>query len=72
MSATGLSKLDNTASSNVDDAGNANPDQNFRYDQALGGYIFNLSTNGLSTGTWVLSFSVTGDPLPHTVQFDIK
>jgi hypothetical protein len=72
ITATGLTKQDNSASSEVDDTGNANPDSNFRFDPTLGGYIYNLSTNGLSTGTWVLTFSVTGDPISHTVQFDIR
>jgi hypothetical protein len=72
LNAAGLTKQDNTASGNVEDSGNANPDDNFRYDEELEGYIFNLSTDGLTTGTWVLSFTVTGDPMPHTVQFDVR
>jgi hypothetical protein len=72
ITATGLAAQDTTASSIVDDSGNANPDSNFRYDPTLGGYIYNLSTNGLSTGTWVLTFAVAGDPVAHTVQFDVK
>jgi hypothetical protein len=72
ITAAGLTAQDNTASSNVDDSGSANPDSNFRYDPTLAGYIYNLSTKGLSTGTWVLTFTVTGDPVAHTVQFDVK
>jgi hypothetical protein len=55
--------------------GNANPDNDFRYDPALGGtggYIYNLKTTGLATGTYTLTFTVTGDPLPHTVQFQVR
>jgi len=58
-----------------EDSGNANPDSNFRYDAALQGYIFNLSTKGLGSGTWELSFSAAGDPAPvgtHGVRFGIK
>jgi hypothetical protein len=72
LKATGLTKIDNTASSVVEDAGSANPDSNFRYDAALGGYIFNLSTKGLSTGTWSMSFTVTNDPTTHNVEFDLR
>ncbi|HEX4773408.1 MAG TPA: MBG domain-containing protein [Bryobacteraceae bacterium] len=47
----------------VEDAGNANPDSNFRYDPTLGpsgGYIFNLKTSGLATGTYRLNFTAGG------------
>jgi hypothetical protein len=54
------------ASFTVDDAGNANPDDNFRF--AGGGYIFNLKTTGLATGTYVLTYTVTGDPTTHTTE----
>ena len=56
----------------LDISGNANPDNNFRFDATLNGYIYNLSTKGLSTGTWQLSFTVAGDPIIHVVQFDLK
>ncbi len=72
VTAVGLTKMDSTASGAVDDAGNANPDGGFRYDAALGGYIYNLSTKGLTTGTWRLSFTVAGDPVPHGVLFDVR
>ena len=61
-------KLSNQASSEVEDAGNANPDANFRFEATLGGsggYIFNLRTTGLTTGTYVLRFTVSGDAVPH-------
>ena len=54
----------------VEDAGNANPDDNFRFDGGM--YIFNLKTTGYSTGTYLLGFTVAGDPTSHTVQFAIK
>ena len=37
-----------------------------------GGYIFNLSTKGLATGTYVLSFKAGADKLVHSVQFEVK
>jgi len=73
--ATGLTKVDNTASSTLDDSSAANPDNDFRYDATLGGtggYIYNLSTKNLTTGTWALSFSAAGDPTTHTVRFDVR
>jgi uncharacterized Zn-binding protein involved in type VI secretion len=59
----------------VEDSGNANPDDNFRYDPTLPGYIFNLSTKPLSSGTWRLSFRTSNDPAgtsPYTAAFGIK
>ena len=60
----------------VEDSGNANPDSNFRYDASLGGtggYIFNLSTRGLATGTYNLNFKVVGsDPTIYTAPFQVR
>lgn len=59
----------------LDSAGNSNPGNTFRFDSTLGtsgGYIFNLSTAGLATGTYALSFVVSGDPTLHTTQFEVK
>jgi hypothetical protein len=63
-------------SGTVEDAGNANPDGNFRYDVTLGpsgGYIFNLKTSGLATGTYNLTFTVAGASDAHySVQFGVR
>ena len=59
----------------VQDSGNANPDQNFRYDASLGGtggYIYNLSTRSLATGTYTLSFQAGSDTSVHTLRFEVK
>jgi hypothetical protein len=59
----------------ADAEGNANPDNDFRFDSSLGlggGYIFNLSTKGLNPGTYRLQFTVTGDPIGHSVLFGVK
>jgi hypothetical protein len=56
----------------LDASGNANPDDNFRYDPSLGGYIFNLNTSGLGSGTYNLNFSAGSDPVLHSVSFQIK
>ena len=60
----------------VTDAGNANPDSNFRYDSTVGGtggYIFNLSTKGLSAGRYVLSFYAgTERAFFYSVEFQLR
>jgi hypothetical protein len=48
------------------------PDNNFRYDSDLQGYIYNFINKALSTGAWALKFTVTGDPVTHTITFDVK
>ena len=74
LTATGLAQLDGSASTLIDaeSAGQANADGVFRYDASLGGYIFNLSTAGLATGTWELRFRVSGDNAVYRVTFDIR
>ena len=59
----------------VQDSGDANPDNDFRSVGGSGqnaGYIFNLKTDGLATGTYALQFTVTGDPVSHTVFFGVN
>jgi len=68
-------KMDSNASSQVQDAGNSNPDFDFRFDPTLGsapgGYIFNLKTTGLTTGTYNLKFQVNGLG-DYTAPFAVK
>jgi len=77
VKAISVKKLDNSAGP-LDDSGSANsPDMNFRYDATLGGpgggYIFNLSTKGLPTGTWKVTFTVNGaSDTSYFVKFDVK
>jgi Cep192 domain 4 len=59
----------------VEDSGNANPDSDFRFDSTLGpsgGYIFNLQTKGLSTGTYSLQFTAGTDTAIHSLKFQVK
>ena len=59
----------------VEDSGGANPDNDFRFDSTLGstgGYIFNLKTTGLATGTYNLNFTVTGDSFVYAAPFQVK
>jgi hypothetical protein len=75
VTALGLTQVSTSASGSIASSGNANPDDNFRYDSTLGtsgGYIFNLSTKGLSTGTYRLSFTAEGDPSVHSVMFEVR
>jgi len=73
--ATGLVQASTNSSEVIQASGNANPDNDFRFDATLGptgGYSFNLSTKGLTTGSYLLSFSAGADPLPHTITFQVK
>lgn len=54
----------------VDDAGNANPGGYFRFDRAGGGYVFNLSTRGLKSGSYQLL--VEGPDKPFRYPIDVK
>lgn len=68
---TGVSSF----SGDVEATGSANPDNDFRFDATLGptgGYIFNLSTVTLGSGTYQLHFTATGDAVDHTVMFGVK
>lgn len=51
------------------DAGNANPNNLFRYDAGLGDYVFNLSTRGLAAGTYDFFWTADGYPTDHALNF---
>jgi hypothetical protein len=73
--ATGLTQISTSTSGAVQDSGNSNPDNDFRFDPTLGttgGYIFNLSTKGLTTGTYNLNFTVAGSSSVYSTQFQVK
>jgi hypothetical protein len=73
--ALGVSPLTSTNYGPVNDAGNSNPGQNFRYDPGLGaggGYIFNLETTGFASGAYYLYFTVGSDTHVYTTQFQIR
>ncbi|MBI4472419.1 MAG: hypothetical protein HY646_07100 [Acidobacteria bacterium] len=72
VQAVSVVRTSDQATEDIEDAGEANPDDNFRYDATLGGYIFNLKTTGYATGTYTMTFTVSGDPVPHTVQFQVR
>ncbi len=75
LHAVSLVQTSTNASGVILDSGNANPDNDFRFDSSLGptgGYIFNLSTKGLTTGSYLLSFTASVDPSPHTLTFQVR
>ena len=77
VTAVGWVRLSDSATGEVEDSGHANPGDNFRFDAGLGGsggYIFNLSTRGLATGTYAVALSVSGDPTSHggEVVFQVR
>lgn len=75
LHATGVTQTSTNIDGPVQDAGNANPDYDFRYDASLGdtgGYIFNLKTTGLTTGSYVLKFQAGADPAIYSAPFQVK
>jgi hypothetical protein len=72
VTTTGVTRVSDDSSGPVADSGRANPDFGFRYDATLGGYIYNLSTKGLSSGTYRLNFKAGSDPQSHEVLFKVR
>jgi hypothetical protein len=75
LHATSINQVSTSISGVVEDSGNANPDNDFRFDGTLGptgGYIFNLKTTGLATGTYNLNFTVIGDSAAYSALFQVK
>jgi len=70
LSATNLVWSGVQSAPEVQDSGNANPDDNFRF--TGGSYLFNLSTKNLWSGKWGLEFKANGDLLSHIVSFNVK
>ncbi len=73
--ATGVVMVSTNASQTLQSPGSSSPDTDFRFDPTLGttgGYIFNLSTQGYPTGTYLLNFTAGNDPTTHTAQFEVR
>lgn len=73
--ATSVVQTSSSATYDVQDAGNANPDSDFRFDATLGptgGYIFNFKTTGLQTGTYAMTFTAGDDPTTHYLYFQVR
>jgi hypothetical protein len=59
VTATGIRQVSAASNLGVNDAGDSNPDLDFRYDG--GKYMFNLKTTGLAAGAYLLDFEVGGE-----------
>jgi hypothetical protein len=70
--ATSLVQVSTQTSGVLDDPGNANADNTFRYDATAGSYIYNVATGGLATGVWELRFVAGTDPTVHAAQFQVR
>ena len=70
VQAVGVTQVSSTSTAEVITSGEANADNNFRFDN--GAYILNLKTTGLSTGVYNLNFTAGMDPVLHSVQFQVK
>jgi hypothetical protein len=68
--AVNIEQISTSAVGDVITAGNANTDNDFRFDD--GTYILNLKTAGLSTGTYKLYFTAGNDPTLHSVEFQVR
>ncbi len=73
--ALGISQVSDSASENlIEIESPSNPDNDFRFDQTLGGtggYIYNARTTGLA-GTYYLYFTAGSDPIVHTLTFQVR
>jgi hypothetical protein len=70
VTAIGIALDSTNVSGPAEDAGDASPDDNFRFDRDS--YSYNLRTNGLSTGVYNLYFKVGADPVVHSIQFQVR
>jgi len=62
--AISVTQISTSASGAVENAGNSNPDSDFRFDATLGstgGYIFNLKTTGVGQGVYAFRQHATVD-----------
>jgi hypothetical protein len=73
--AASVMRLGSNAALAIQNAGDSNPSNDFRFDSSFGsagGYIFNLGTNGLPTGQYLLNVTAGADPTTHSVMFQIR
>jgi hypothetical protein len=72
LRALGVTLLATYDTGPAEDAGNANPDEAFRYDASLAGYIFNLKTTGYTMGVYGLTFTIGDDPTVLVAEFRVR
>ncbi len=68
--AVNVVQIGSSASTVLEDPGASNPDFDFRF--TTDSYQFNLKTTGYGTGTYVLNFTVGGDPTLYSVMFQVR
>jgi hypothetical protein len=72
LHAVSVIQIGSQASGILDQTGNSTSDLDFRYDQSVVGYIFNVSTKGYTTGTYQLRFTAGSGPTIYSVQFQVR
>jgi lysozyme len=75
LTVIGVTMISDDAAGTLEDASTDAADTDFRFDSTLGtngGYIINLSTKGLTTGTYELLFTAGADPRVHSVGFQVR
>jgi hypothetical protein len=65
-----LVRVSDEAASQAADSGQANPDFGFRF--ADGAYMYNLSTKGLTVGTYELRFTAGSEATVYSVRFAVR
>lgn len=58
------------AVTDVQDPGDSNPDNNFHLEGSR--YSYNLSTKGLGIGSYIIEFTISGDPVTHSLPFQLR
>ena len=67
-----LTKLSNGATSAIQEAGPANPDNEFRYSSTEQAYRFNFKTTGLTTGTYALDLRAAGSAQTYRITLQVR
>jgi hypothetical protein len=72
LHATGVHLVSTMTAGVLEDAGESNPDDDFRVVGPPTSYMFNLQTKGLVEGTYELAFTAGQDPTSYTVRFQLR
>ena len=75
LHATAIVKISSANPNGVPDSGSVSPDNDFRFEPSSGNggaYTFNLSTSGLTPGTYSLSFKVSSDLPAYSTLFQVR
>ncbi len=72
LHAVSVVQIGSQASTMLEDAGNSNPDFDFRFDQDSASYVYNLQTKGYRTGTYQLNFIAGSGAVIYSVRFQVR